>query len=49
VAAHRERLNLGWIRDEWQTVAAFDDPRMVRFMEIVAAADGASPPGQTVA
>jgi hypothetical protein len=35
VAAHRERLDLDWIRAEWQTVASPDDPRMRRFEELV--------------
>jgi Nucleotidyl transferase AbiEii toxin, Type IV TA system len=29
VAAHRDTLDLAWIRSEWETVAAADDPRMV--------------------
>jgi hypothetical protein len=35
VAAHRERLDVTWIQSEWLTVAAADDPRMIRFLEIV--------------
>jgi hypothetical protein len=30
VAAYRGRLDLDWIRSEWQTVAGLDDPRMQR-------------------
>ena len=36
VAAHRDTLDLDWIRAEWQTVAAADDPRMVRVVELAA-------------
>ena len=35
VAAHRDTLDMGWIKSEWATVAAADDPRMVRVMELV--------------
>ena len=35
VAAHRDTLDLDWIRAEWQALASFDDPRMRRLMEIV--------------
>jgi hypothetical protein len=35
VDAHREALDLGWIRSEWATVAAADDPRMGRLVELV--------------
>ncbi|MCI0737646.1 MAG: nucleotidyltransferase [Gemmataceae bacterium] len=34
VAAQRERLDLAWIRAEWQTLAPLDDPRMVRLMNL---------------
>jgi hypothetical protein len=36
VAAHRDTLDVDWLRSEWQTLAAVDDPRMMRFMEILA-------------
>jgi hypothetical protein len=32
VAAHRDTLDMDWIRTEWQTVAGLDDPRMVRLL-----------------
>ena len=35
VAAHRGRLDLDWIRAEWQTVASSDDPRLRRLEELV--------------
>jgi hypothetical protein len=35
VAAHRETLDLAWIQAEWATVAAADDPRMGRLVELV--------------
>lgn len=35
VAAHRESLDLKWIRSEWATVAVADDPRMRRLIELV--------------
>ncbi len=31
VSTHRGKLDLDWIRGEWQSVAALDDPRMLRF------------------
>jgi hypothetical protein len=34
VAAHRDTLDLAWIRSEWQNIAPQDDPRMVRLMEL---------------
>jgi hypothetical protein len=34
VAAHRGRLDLDWIRTEWQTIASLHDPRMRRFEEL---------------
>jgi hypothetical protein len=34
VAAHRETLDLDWIRSEWATVAAADDPRLGRVVEL---------------
>ncbi len=36
VAAHRDTLDLDWIRAEWQTVTSLDDPRMRRLLELVA-------------
>ena len=38
VAAHREHLDLDWIKAEWQTIAPLDDPRMVRFLELAGGA-----------
>ena len=35
VAAHRDTLDLDWIRTEWQTVTSLDDPRMRRLLELV--------------
>ncbi len=35
VAAHRDTLDLDWIRAEWQTVTSLDDPRMRRLLEWV--------------
>jgi hypothetical protein len=35
VAAHRETLDLAWMQSEWATVAAPDDPRMGRVVELV--------------
>jgi hypothetical protein len=35
VAIHRDTLDLAWIRSEWATVAAPDDPRMGRLVELV--------------
>jgi hypothetical protein len=40
VAAHRDTLDLDWIRAEWQTVTSLDDPRMRRLLEWV----GEQPP-----
>jgi hypothetical protein len=37
VAAHRDTLDLDWIRTEWQTVTSLDDPRMRRLLEWVGA------------
>ncbi len=37
VAAHRDTLDLDWIRAEWQTVMSLDDPRMQRLLEWVGA------------
>ncbi len=34
-AAQRDRLDVDWIRGEWQTLAAPDDPGMTRFVELV--------------
>lgn len=36
VAAHQGRLDLEWIKTEWQTVASLDDPRMKRLLELAA-------------
>ena len=38
VAAHRDKLDVDWIRTEWQTVASLDDPRMARLMELMSPA-----------
>ena len=35
VAAHRDTLDLDWIRAEWQAVTSLDDPRMRRLLELV--------------
>ena len=35
VAAHRDTLDLDWIKSEWAAVAPLDDPRMVRLVELV--------------
>lgn len=35
VAAHRDTLDLDWIKAEWAAVASLDDPRMVRLRELV--------------
>jgi hypothetical protein len=35
VAAAGNRLDAAWIMSEWQTVAGLDDPRMLRFKEII--------------
>lgn len=35
VAAQRDRLDVPWIRGEWQTLADTVDPRMTRFLELV--------------
>jgi hypothetical protein len=37
VAAHRDTLDIDWIRAEWSSVSAVDDPRMVRLLELVGA------------
>lgn len=34
-AAHRNDLDVAWIRTEWQTIAPLDDARMLRFLEII--------------
>jgi hypothetical protein len=36
LGGNRERLDLDWIRREWQTVADLEDPRMQRFNDMVA-------------
>lgn len=38
VAANVPSLDVDWIRNEWQTLADPDDPRMTRFLELVARA-----------
>ena len=35
VAARGDKLDLDWIRSDWQLVLPFADPRMVRLMELV--------------
>jgi hypothetical protein len=35
VAFHRDRLDLEWIRTEWQALESLAEPRMVRFLELV--------------
>jgi hypothetical protein len=35
IAAKGATLDVDWIRAEWQTIMALDDPRMTRFMELV--------------
>jgi len=35
VALNRDTLDLDWIKSEWATVAAADDPRMKRLVELV--------------
>lgn len=35
VAAHRDTLDLDWIKSEWAAVGAVDDPRMKRLVELV--------------
>ena len=35
VSAHRDTLDLDWIKSEWRTVAALDDSRMMRLGELV--------------
>ena len=35
VAANSDKLDLDWIRAEWQNLAALDDPRMRRLLELV--------------
>jgi hypothetical protein len=34
VATHRDRLDLDWIRAEWQALESLDEPRMVRLLEL---------------
>ena len=36
IAAQRERLDVDWICQEWQSLASPDDPRIVRFVKLVA-------------
>jgi len=35
IAARGDKLDLDWIRPDWQLVLPFADPRMVRLMELV--------------
>ena len=35
VAANSDRLDLDWIKSEWQNLADLDDPRMRRLLELV--------------
>ncbi len=35
VAANRDKLNLDWIRAEWQTIADIDDARMRRLLTLI--------------
>lgn len=35
VAVHRDRLDANWIQTEWQALESLDEPRMVRFLELV--------------
>jgi hypothetical protein len=35
VAIHRDTLDQDWMKLEWATVAAADDPRMGRVVELV--------------
>ena len=35
VAANSDKLDLDWIRAEWQNLGSPDDPRMRRFLELV--------------
>ena len=35
VAANSDRLDLDWIKSEWQNLAGLDDPRMRRLLELV--------------
>jgi len=34
-AAHRDHLDVAWIQAEWQAILPLDDPRMLRFLEII--------------
>jgi hypothetical protein len=36
VAAAGDQLDVAWVQAEWQAIAPQDDPRMQRFLEIVA-------------
>jgi hypothetical protein len=38
IAANRDSLDVDWIGEEWQTLADPTDPRMTRFLELVARA-----------
>ena len=35
VAANSDRLDVDWIKSEWQNLADLDDPRMRRLLELV--------------
>jgi len=35
VAAYEDKLDLDWIKAEWQAIAPLDDPRMVRLLALV--------------
>lgn len=43
VAVHRDALDVDWIRAEWQTIAALDDPRMKRFLALISGENRISP------
>ena len=43
VAANRDHLDVAWIQAEWQTLAGLDDPRMLRFLEMVGSWEGLGP------
>jgi hypothetical protein len=47
VAAHRDTLDLDWIRSEWQTLLPLDDPRMVRLLEQAQISDSQAPPASS--
>lgn len=35
IAANRDNLDVAWIQAEWQTLAGLDDPRMLRFQQML--------------